>query len=103
MNNKLLTPEFEELFKKYPLSSQIQERDPLIVAKLYAEACYYLLEYDPKTWIAVGYKNWSWTKCIDLKQFYLKDMPRIHIDENFESIKLSDLSKIIKYKSRLPF
>jgi hypothetical protein len=30
---KLITEEFEELFKDYPLYSQKHEEDPLIVAK----------------------------------------------------------------------
>ena len=46
---KIVTEEFEELFKDYPLYSQEHEKDPLIVAKLFdpcGSASWFLLEYD---------------------------------------------------------
>ena len=55
---KLITEEFETLFKDYPLYSQEHIKDPLIVAKLFdpcGSASWYLLEYDPVEKIAFGY------------------------------------------------
>ena len=55
---KLITEEFEELFRDYPLYSQEEVKDPLIVAKLFdpcGSASWYLLEYDPVEKIAFGY------------------------------------------------
>ena len=55
---KLITEEFEELFKDYPLYSQEQEKDPLVVCKLFdpcGSATWYLLEYDPEEKIAFSY------------------------------------------------
>jgi len=55
---KLITEEFEALFKDYPLCLQEHEKDPLVVAKLFdpcGSASWYLLEYDPVEKIAFGY------------------------------------------------
>jgi hypothetical protein len=55
---KIVTEEFEELFKDYPLYSQEHEEDPLVVAKLFdpcGSASWFLLEYDPVEKIAFGY------------------------------------------------
>lgn len=55
---KLITEEFEELFKDYPLYSQEHEDDPKVIAKLFdpcGSASWYLLEYDPVEKIAFSY------------------------------------------------
>ncbi len=55
---KLITDEFEELFKEFPLYSQEHEEDPLVLAKLFdpaGSATWLLLEYDPETKIAFSY------------------------------------------------
>ena len=55
---KLITPEFEELFKDYPLYSQEHEKDPLIIAKLFdpvGSATWWITEYDPAEKIAFCY------------------------------------------------
>lgn len=55
---KLITEEFEKLFKNYPLYSQEHEEDSLIVAKLFdpcGNATWYLLEYDPVEEITFSY------------------------------------------------
>ena len=52
---KLITPELEEMFKDYPLYSQENEDDPLVVVKLFdpcGSATWFLLEYDPVEKIA---------------------------------------------------
>ena len=48
---KIVTPEFEALFKDYPLYSQVHEKDPKVIAKLFdplSAATWFLTEYDPK-------------------------------------------------------
>jgi hypothetical protein len=55
---KLITEEFEELFKDYPLYSQEHEKDPLVIAKLFdpcSAATWFLTEYDPVEKIAFGF------------------------------------------------
>ncbi|MBT3245127.1 MAG: DUF2958 domain-containing protein [Bacteroidetes bacterium] len=55
---KLITEEFETLFKDYPLYSQEEVEDPLVVAKLFdpvGSATWFLLEFDPVEKIAFGY------------------------------------------------
>lgn len=55
---KLITPEFEELFKDYPLYSQEEAEDPIVVAKLFdptGSASWYLTEYDPDQKLAFAY------------------------------------------------
>ena len=55
---KLITEEFEELFKDYPLYSQEEVKDPLVIAKLFdpcGSASWFLLEFDPVEKIAFGY------------------------------------------------
>jgi hypothetical protein len=58
MNMKIVTEEFEALFKDYSLYSQENESDPLVVAKLFdpcGSASWFLTEYDPVEKIAFGY------------------------------------------------
>jgi len=55
---KLITPEFEALFAEYPLYSQEDEKDPLVVAKFFdpcGSATWYITEYDPEQKLAFGY------------------------------------------------
>jgi len=55
---KLITPEFEEVMKDYPLYSQENEEDPMVIAKFFdpcGSATWYVLEYDPQTKIAFLY------------------------------------------------
>jgi hypothetical protein len=47
---KIVTEEFEQLFKDYPLYSQEGVDDPLVICKLFdpcGSATWYLTEYDP--------------------------------------------------------
>ena len=73
---KLITEEFEELFRDYPLYSQEEVKDPLIVAKLFdpcGSATWYLTEYDPVEKIAFGYvtgltaDEWGYVSLIELE------------------------------------
>jgi hypothetical protein len=55
---KIVTKEFEELFKDYPLYSQEHEKDPKVISKLFdpcGSATWYLTEYDPAKKIAFGF------------------------------------------------
>jgi len=55
---KLITEEFELLFKDYPLYSQESESDPLVICKLFdpcGSATWFLTEYDPIEKIAFSY------------------------------------------------
>jgi hypothetical protein len=55
---KLITPEFEALFADYPFYSQENEKDPLVVAKLFdpcGSATWYLTEYNQDEKTAFGF------------------------------------------------
>jgi hypothetical protein len=55
---KIVTEEFELLFKDYPLYSQENESDPKVICKLFdpcGSATWYLTEYDPVEKIAFSY------------------------------------------------
>ena len=55
---KLITPELEELFKEYPLYSQQDEKDPLVICKFFdpcGSATWYITEYDPVEKIGFGF------------------------------------------------
>ena len=55
---KIVTEEFEVLFKDFPLYSQEHEKDPLVIAKLFdpvGSATWWITEYDPVEKIAFGY------------------------------------------------
>jgi len=55
---KIVTEEFEALFKDYPLYSQEHEEDQLVICKLFdpcGSATWFLLEFDPVEKIAFSY------------------------------------------------
>ena len=55
---KLITPEFEELMKEYPLYSQEEKDDPVVQAKFFdpcGAASWWITEYNPETKIAFGF------------------------------------------------
>jgi len=59
---KIVTEEFEALFADYPLYSQENGKDPLVITKLFdpcGSASWYLTEYDPVEKIAFGYPTSS--------------------------------------------
>ena len=73
---KLITPELEELFKDYPLYSQEDADDPLIVAKLFdpaGSATWWITEYDPVDKIVFCFvtgliqDEWGYTSLIELE------------------------------------
>ncbi len=73
---KLISEEFEELFKDYPLYSQEHEEDPLMISKLFdptGSATWLLTEYDPEQKIAFGCiqglieDEWGYTSLTELE------------------------------------
>ena len=73
---KLITEEFEALFKEFPLYSQENESDPQVIAKLFdpcGSATWYLTEYDEKEKIAFPYvtglqvDEWGYTSLVELE------------------------------------
>ena len=53
---KIVTPEFEKLFEKYPLYSQEGSKDPIVNAKLFVWGItWYLTEYDKDSKTAFWY------------------------------------------------
>ena len=73
---KLITEDFEALFKDYPLYSQEHAKDPLVKAKLFdpcGSATWYLTEYDPVEKITFSYvvglqvDEWGYTSLIELE------------------------------------
>jgi hypothetical protein len=73
---KLITEEFETLFKDYPLYSQEDAKDPLVVAKLFdpaGSATWWITEYDPVEKIAFCYvtglvlDEWGYTSLVELE------------------------------------
>ncbi len=54
----LITNELVQMFENFPLYAQEEDRDPIIVAKLfnaYGSGVWYLTEYDPADQVAFGY------------------------------------------------
>ena len=75
---KLITPAFEALMMDYPLYSQENESDPLILAKFFdpcGSATWYMLEYDPTE--ALGYGHVEGLGENELGYFSLKEMESI--------------------------
>jgi hypothetical protein len=55
---KLITEEFEKMFENFPLYSQENETDPLVIAKFFdpcGSATWFLTEYNPVDKIAFGF------------------------------------------------
>jgi hypothetical protein len=99
---KIVTEEFEELFKDYPLYSQEHESDPLVVAKLFdpcGSATWFLLEYDPVERIAFGYvtgmtaDEYGYTSLIELESIERPFGLTIERDLYFVQRRLSALLK----------
>lgn len=72
----LVTEAFIALFKEYPLYSQENNSDPMVVAKLfnaYGAATWYVTEFNPDTKIAFGFvvglgeDEWGYTSLTELE------------------------------------
>jgi len=99
---KLITEEFEALFKDYPLYSQEHEKDPLVIAKLFdpaGSATWFLTEYDPaeKTafcWVqGLVQDEFGYTSLIELESIKRPFGLTIERDLYFVQRKLSALLK----------
>lgn len=100
----LVTKAFIALFKEYPLYSQENTPDPLVIAKLfdaYGAATWYLTEFDPESNIAFGYvvglgnDEWGYSSLQELesvKHSVLK-VPRIELDLYFTQVPISKFIK----------
>jgi hypothetical protein len=96
---KLITEEFEELFKDYPLYSQENEEDPLVVAKLFdpcGSASWWITEYDPIEKIAFCYvtglvqDEWGYTSLIELESIERPFGLTIEQDLYFQQKRVSE-------------
>ncbi|MBU2512136.1 DUF2958 domain-containing protein [bacterium] len=99
---KLITPEFKELLKDYPLYSQENEEDPLVVAKFFdpcGSATWLILEYDPKEAIAFCYvmglshDEFGYTSLIELESIKRPFGLTIERDLYFQPARLSKFKK----------
>ena len=97
---KLITEEFEELFKDYPLYSQEEADDPIVIAKLFdpcVSATWFLTEYDPEEKIAFCYvtglvaDEYGYTSLIELESIERPFGLTIERDLYFVQKRLSEL------------
>ena len=97
---KLITEEFELLFRDYPLYSQESVKDPLVIAKLFdpcGSASWFLLEYDVKEKIAFSYvtgltaDEFGYTSLIELESIERPFGLTIERDMYFTQKRLSKL------------
>ena len=99
---KIITQQFENLFRDYPLHSQNTEEDPLVVAKLFdiaGSATWFLCEFDPKDKVSFGYvtglvpggDEWGYISVPELEQIThpLFPIPRIERDLYFNPVRFS--------------
>ena len=99
---KLITEEFEALFKDYPLYSQEHEKDPLVIAKLFdpcGSATWYLTEYDPAEKIAFCYvvglqvDEWGYSSLVELESIERPFGLTIERDLYFVQKRFSEVKK----------
>ena len=99
---KLITEEFEALFKDYPLYSQEHESDPLVIAKLFdpcGSATWYLTEYDPNEKIAFSYvvglqvDEWGYTSLTELESIQRPFGLTIERDLYFVQKRMSEVKE----------
>ncbi len=99
---KLITPEFEALFKDYPLDSQKHVEDPLVIAKLFdpcTSATWYLTEYDPVEKRALSFvigtdkDNWGYVYFDDIEYFERLNKFSLEMDLHFKQKRLSKFIK----------
>ena len=99
---KLITPEFEAMFKDYPLYSQEEADDPIVIAKLFdptGSATWYLTEYDPVEKIAFCYvvglqvDEWGYSSLIELESIQRPFGLTIERDLYFVQKKFSEYVK----------
>ncbi|MBF0264126.1 MAG: DUF2958 domain-containing protein [Gammaproteobacteria bacterium] len=100
--NRLINSEFIQLFENYPISSQENTSDPLVIAKLFdafGSATWYLTEFNPINHIAFGYvtglmeDEWGYVSLDELSEIELSNLgvPRIEQDLYFTQQRFSKL------------
>lgn len=100
--NQALIDEVARRLTEYPLYSQEENADHLIVVKLfnaYGSGYWYLSEYDPKEDRAFGYvtglggDEWGYVCIGELASVYLggSDLPAIEVDLHFKPTRFSAL------------
>ena len=96
----IATEEFIKLFEDYPLRSQEDSSDPLVIAKLFdtfGSATWYLTEFDPKEMTAFGFvtglhcDEYGYTSITELEEIKHNQfgVPRIERDLYFTQKPLS--------------
>ena len=99
---KIITEEFEALFKDYPLYSQEEVKDPKVIAKLFdpcGSATWFLTEYDPKEKIAFSYvtglceNEFGYTSLTELESIQRPFGLTIERDLYFTQKRLSEVKK----------
>lgn len=100
--NTLITKELIQMFEKYPLYSQENETDPMVIAKFFdtfGSATWYLTEYNPDDQIAFGYvtgmavDEWGYVSLKELEELKHPDLglQRIERDLYFDQKRFSAL------------
>jgi len=98
----LATPEFIELFTEYPLYSQENNKDPLIIAKLFdtfGSATWFLTEYNHSERTAFGYvtglshDEWGYVSLTELEGIRHSQLgvPKIERDLYFTQTHFSNV------------
>ena len=93
---------FIKLFKNYPLYSQENQSDPLIIAKLFdafGSGTWYLTEFNPDSLVAFGYvtgliaDEWGYVPLDELASIEVTNfgVPRIERDLYFTQQRFSQL------------
>jgi hypothetical protein len=99
---KLITEEFEELFKDYPLYSQEHEDDQLVVAKFFdpcGSATWWITEYDPEQKLGFGYvtglveDEWGYVSLTELESIERPFGLTIERDLYFRQKRISECLK----------
>ena len=95
---KIITQEFEALFKKYPLYTQDWVKNPIVIAKLFVwNITWYLTEYDKETKAAFWYVTWmGWDEfgyihIQELEEVRINNIWEVEGDLYFTSTPLKDL------------
>jgi len=94
----IINGEFLNLFDKYPMYSQEEEGDPLVIVKLFdiaGSGTWYLTEFDPETKNAFGYvtglgtDEWGYIHIPELEGIKHFGISRIERDLHFNQKPIS--------------
>lgn len=104
---KLITEEFIQQMKDYPLRSQHGEKDPIIMAKFFnpcGAQTWYIAEYDPETKLAFGYvtgmyqDEFGYVSMVEMENIKLPFFLTIERDLYFKPCRLSECSDFVPAK-----